>query len=116
MCSDMSVGREAIWEIMMIEFPDRELIYPSGKHSGFPDMGSSMIAGFYYERERAVEALHENALDIRETIYDAAFLLRRYPGLYQAVGKDGRTYFLWDAQRGGFYEAEEPDIFRHIAL
>ena len=91
----------------MIEHADKELVYPTGKHSGFPDTGCSMMAGFYHEKEQAIEALHKNAMDIRETVYDAAFLLKRQPGLYQTVGSEDRIYFLWDQDRGGFSVAGE---------
>lgn len=104
-----------IFEIMTFEHPNKELIYPSGKHSGFPDIGSTYSAGFYYELDTAIKAMHENWGDIREAVANAGFILCRHPGLYNSAGPDLRMYFLWDDDLGGFYEAEEPEIFRHMA-
>lgn len=105
-----------IYEILVFEHPDKELVYPSGKHSGFPDMGAQNNVGYYYEFHSAYTAIQENICDIHETVYDAAFLICRFPGLYNPVGSDGRIYFVWDDSKGGYVEADEPEIFKHIAL
>ena len=108
-------GTVPIFEIMLIEHPDKELIYPTGKRSGLPDTGSVYTVGFYYTYDQAAEALHENACDIHETMYDAAFLICRYPGLDNCVTSEGRVYFLWNTEKSGYVEAEEPKIFEHMA-
>lgn len=38
------------------------------------------------------------------------------PGLYQAAGPDERQYFKWNEERQGFFEAEEPELMRFMAL
>lgn len=104
-----------IFEIMLFEKPNEEVIYPTGKHSGFPDMGTTDIPGFFYDLPDAIRAMHENLCDIKETVYDAGFILCHFPGFYNAAGKDMRMYFVWDKERQGYFEQEEPKIFAHIA-
>ena len=105
-----------IYDIIMMEHANRELVYPTGKHSGFPDTGATNNVGFYYDLQDAINALHYNACDIREYVYDAAFILIRQPGLYMTCGPSERHYFVWDDDKRGFFEADEPLIFKHIAL
>ena len=105
-----------IYEIVMIEHADKELIYPNSKHSGFPDMGASSEIGFYYSIDSAINALESNACDLRENIYDAGFILCRFPGLYESVSRAARMYFVWDADEEGYIQKEEPLIFKHIGL
>ena len=56
---------------------------------------------------------HKPNDDIQETCYHAGFILCRFPGLYQAALS--RMYFLWNEEKKGFFEAEEPEIFKHVA-
>ena len=105
-----------IFEIIVFEHPDKEYVLPSGKPSGFPDMGAQSNVGFYYDFKDARDAVYENLCDIRETVYDAAFIICRFPGLYGSVPKEGRLYFVWDGAKGGYKLAEEPEIFKHISL
>ena len=107
-----------IFEIMVFEYPDKELIYhkPEGEvHSGYPDTGCVNHVGFYYELDTAIQAMNENWCDIQETVYHAGFILCRFPGLYNSALTEHRLYFLWDEEKKGFFEAEEPKIFEHVA-
>lgn len=104
-----------IFEIMLFENPNKEMIYhesTGGVPSGWPDTGCIAHMGFYYELDIAIQAMNENWCDIQETCYHAGFILCRFPGLYQAAIE--RMYFLWDKEKEGFFEAEEPEIFKHI--
>lgn len=113
---DSDPDYKPIYALMLFEHPDKEFVYKeTGKHSGFPDLGCSFEAGFYYDLDDAVSAMHENVCDIRETVYSAGFVLVRFPGVYHPSGSYGRIYFVWDENRKGFYEAEEPEIFSHVA-
>ena len=101
---------------MLFEHPAKELVYEkNGVHSGFPDLGRTDEPGFYYDVDTAVKAMHENACDIRETVYSAGFVLVKFPGMYSPAGPKERIYFLWDDERKGFFEAEEPGLFDHLA-
>ena len=114
--SSVFENQKPIFEIMMMENKgDNEIVYPTGKPSGFPDTGITDTVGFYYELEKSIEALHCNACDLRETVYDAAFVLCRFPGLYDCVPSEGRMYFIWDKEKEGYFEAEEPELFKHVA-
>ena len=107
-----------IFEIMLFEYPNKEIIYhkPEGDvHSGWPDTGCVDHMGFYYELDTAIQAMNKNWCDIQETCYYAGFILCRFPGLYNCVGNEQRIYFLWDEKKQGFFEAEEPEIFKHVA-
>lgn len=97
-------------ESLMYDRPDG-----SSKDSGFPDTGESYQPGFYYSYEDAVDAMHKNAGDIRETCYNYGFILRLFPGVYQSAGVNDRTYFKWDNEKKGYYEVEEPSKFKIIA-
>ena len=106
---------EPIYEIFCIENPNKELIYESGKHSGFPDEGATHIAGFYHDIFRAISAVKYNKGDIHETCYDACFILCKFPGLYQTAGKESRMYFVFNHETKEYEQKEEPEIFAHIA-
>ena len=105
-----------IFEIMLFEYPDKEMTYPTSKgnvRSGWPDTGCIANMGFYYELDTAIQAMNENWCDIQETCYYAGFILCRFPGLYYAA--TSRMYFLWNEKKRGFFEVEEPKIFAHVA-
>ncbi len=103
-----------IYELVLFVHPDKEMVSPSGKALGWPDTGGSYTPGFYYDIEDAIAALNENACDIREAVYNAAFLICRFPGIYDEVGPERRMYFVWNADKEGYFQTEEPEIFRHI--
>ena len=106
-----------IYYIMLFEHPDKQVIGNTGRPLGWPDLGATDWPGFYYSLEDAIDALECNAADMRETIYNAGFVLVHYPGMYNnAAGSRERLYFLWDESRQGYYQTEEPDIFQHIAF
>ena len=107
-----------IFQIFLFENADKELIYENDgkkKNSGFPDTGCIGDFGFYYDIDQAIEALNTNAADIHECVYDAGFILVKFPGLYDSCSSSERMYFRWDSEKEGFFEAEEPEIFSHVA-
>lgn len=118
--SDMAVKtyEQPIFEIMVLRHQGKERIYHTAdgdKPSGFPDILGSDNVGFYHDLDDAILVMHKNCCDIRECVYNAGFILCRFPGLYQCAGSDLRIYFEWDDELEGFFEAEEPKIFEHIA-
>ena len=111
-------GQPPIYAILMIEHDGKERMKRSGGklvHTGWPDTGSSYEPGYYYSLDDAVDAMHQNVADIREAVYDAGFIIWRFPGLYRNPGREGRMYFAYDGERKGFFEKEEPEILRHFA-
>ena len=101
-----------IYEIWMIDDPEKPFAYENGTIS--EDIPGSDVEyfGYYYELETASVALHENWTDLRETIYEAAFVICRFPGLTEPG--IARIFFLWDEESQGFFEAEEPDLFKCV--
>ena len=72
--------------------------------------------GYYYTLEDAVHCMNSNSGDIRECLYDSGFILCRFPGIYNPVSKPNRLYYKWDILKNGFFRADEPRTFTHIAL
>ncbi len=109
-------GDPPIYRIIVFRNPDKELVYENGARSGAPDTGGENDMGFYYDLNTAIRAMHGNWCDIHETCFQAGFILCQYPGLYECAVSEARIYFLWDEEKGGFFEAEEPEIFQHVAF
>lgn len=104
-----------IFRILLFENSAKEMVDKYGRPMGFPDIGAEADIGFFYDLDAAILAMNDNACDIRETVYDAGFILCLFPGLYQSAGKNERMYFVWDDDKKGFFQKEEPGIFRHIS-
>ena len=108
-----------IFEIFLFQHPNKELTKEKdGKtiHLGFPDFGASENCGFYYDIDDSIKALNENWCDIQEHLYHAAFILCHFPGLYSSATLNERMYFVWDTEKRGFFQQEEPEIFAHTAI
>ena len=84
--------------------------------NGWPDTGSQSDMGFYYNKQDAIDAMHENACDIRECVYDYGYVIEQHEGLYDCPGCESRIYFKWNEEKHGFYEAEEPKSMKHLAF
>jgi len=89
---------------------------PEESKNGWPDCGTQDDVGFYYEYETAVQAMHENWCDIQEGMFHAGFILEHRPGLYVSTTSDNRTYFEWDKEKNGFFEAKEPECLKHFSF
>lgn len=74
--------------------------------------GDSRCWGFFTDKQDAVDVLHKNATDLRETCYNYAVLEEYTQGIcgYNFV----RQFFKWDGNRQGFYEIEEPECVKNI--
>lgn len=92
-----------------------EEVYPTGKHSGFPKDCPDDI-GFYYDFDTAYRAITENWCDIWETCYDYAFLMVRFPGLYEDAGPESRMLFQYDTIKDQYIQIEEPTWFKHVGF
>lgn len=103
-----------VYEIILFEHPDKKEYYEkNGERTGFwfPDLGERFQPGFYYDIDAAVKTMHKNAWDIHAPFLKAGFVISRFPGMFQTMGREGRIYFLWDEEKKGYFEAEEPDTF-----
>ena len=103
-----------IFEIVLFEKPNSEMMY-DGKPSGFPDTGCIDHPGFYYELCTAIQAMNENWCDIQDHAFYAGFILCHFPGMYECATTEQRMYFIWDKEKQGFFQTEEPEIFKYIA-
>lgn len=79
----------------------------------FPDFGSSSIVGYYFDMDKAFDAVKENAYDINETCYDYALIEEIKEGLYQSASSDSRWFFKYNKNKDGYDQIEEPDFFKH---
>lgn len=110
------VKNDPIYVIVLFE-ELKELEGRNGEKLGVPDTSNFNDMGFYYDPDEALAAMHENRLDIRETVFNYGFILKHYPGLYNNSSlRKERVFFKWDEEKQGFYEAEEPDFFKTIGL
>lgn len=82
---------------------------------GWPDVGSCRTWGFYFNRDTAVRALHENWTDMRECLYNYAVIEGLDEGIcaYHHHSKD--QWFEWDEERQGYYEIDPPSWAQHVA-
>lgn len=80
---------------------------------GWVDFGYQRTWGFYSERERAVQALHENWTDMWETCYDYAVIEKYDEGISHYNFKS-RQWFKFDEEHKGYFEIEEPDGVKHV--
>ena len=103
------MGTFPIYEIVLFTRPGTEM-----DELGWPDTGTSDHPGFYYELDTAIQALNENWGDMFECCFIAGLILPKFPGTYSFCHADERMYFLWDDERRGFFEAEEPATLEHL--
>ena len=111
----MNEQQPDIYRIFVFTNPNKEMLNNEGKPMGWPDVGRMDDVGFYYEKEIAIKALHENWCNIQDHCFNAAFLVQHGPGLYPYTSKERRIYFVWDKEKQGFFEQPEPEIFKDFA-
>lgn len=108
---------EPIYEIMLMSKDGSETIKgASGEDLGWPDCGTTDYPGYYHDLDDAMNSMHSNNADLRECVFCAGFIIKRYPGLYQTCNKEDRIYFKWCDEKNGFFEADEPPTFDHIII
>ena len=79
---------------------------------GWPEFGCSRTWGFYEDRGTAVQALHENWIDMHETCYDYA-VIEKYAEGISHYEFDSRQWFKFDQEREGYFESDEPECVKH---
>lgn len=83
-----------------------------GHYNDFAYTGETRCWGFFSDKEKAVQSLHENWFDMRENVYDYAVIEEYEEGLFNYTGK--RQWFQWDEERQGYFEIEEPNGVKHV--
>lgn len=80
--------------------------------NGWPDFGSTRTFGYYTDKNKAINAVKENALDIRETIYDYMIIEEVNEGLYAPALN---RWFFKATNQNTFKPIEEPSFMNHFA-
>lgn len=101
-------GDNPIFEILLFEKIEED-------EFGYPNVGCQDRPGFYYELDAAITAMNQNWADIQDHAFHAGFILCRFPGLYQSATTENRIFFLWDEEKEGFFQEEEPKMFEYCA-
>lgn len=99
------INQNPIFEILLFKNVDE-----------YPNIGCEDHPGFYYELDTAIQAMNENWSDIQDHAFHSGLILCHFPGMYQCAVPDARMYFVWDKEKEGFFQQEEPKSFEHIAF
>lgn len=96
--------------IYLFEHPNRD------NGLGFPDFGRTKKLGFYITLSEPIFIVEHFCESIRENIYNALFILPKFPGSLTFVVPEGRMYFRWDEENHKYQHEEEPEIFNFIGF
>ena len=66
--------------------------------------------------DAAIEFLNYNKTDVHEYYFFAAFISVKVPGIPPFCSKETRMYFVWDEEKEGFFQQEEPEIYSGMTL
>ena len=80
---------------------------------GWPDYGSNRCWGFYTDKDKAFQAVHENWTDMEETIYHYA-LIEEYEEGISHCNLFWRQWFVFDLDKKGYVEMDEPKGYEHV--
>ena len=80
----------------------------------FAEFGDQRTWGYYSDREKAVQALHENWTDMHEGCYEYALIEKFDEGISHYVHKS-RQWFAWYDEEQGYFEINEPECVKHLA-
>lgn len=78
----------------------------------FADLGDQRTWGYYPEYEWAVNALHENRMDMHEDCYEYAVIEKIDYGICALANE--RQWFKWDKEKRGYFEIDEPECVKHL--
>lgn len=100
-----------IYTITMVEKIE-DIYLEDGRAIGFPEFGDTYMAGFYYTKQFAIEALYKNIADIKDYVYDYAVIEKYEPCVLSCSSE--AVWFKWDEEKEGFFEIETPELCKHI--
>ena len=92
-----------MWFVTVVE----TIIENSEYLNGMTDTGVFRAWGFYSDKEKAIQSLHENWTNMRDDFYDYALIEEYEEGIANVTGN--RQWFKWDEKRLGYFEIEEPN-------
>lgn len=102
-----------IWVITVFEKVDTLKSEKDGRDLGWPDTGSRCTWGFYYDKEKALDALRTNATDMWETCYDYAVLEKYRPGVPGDCYGEPAQFFKYNEEKNGYFMIPTPDALKH---
>ena len=108
--------------IYTFECPDSKVSYYVpwlGYTMTFPSPGIVEDASFYGlngDLDQAIQFLNENKAAVQDGCYFAAFIVMRVPGIYPFNTPETRMFFRWDEEKQGFFQEEEPEVFRDFPI
>jgi len=79
---------------------------------GLPSTGADRCWGFYRDKEKAFQCVHENWTDLEETIYHYALIEEYEEGISNLTGY--RQWFKFDLEKKGYVEIDEPEGYKHF--
>lgn len=80
--------------------------------NSWPNFGDERTFGYYTNKEKAIDAVKHNALDIHETIYNYVIVEEVEEGLYNPSCT--RWWFKYTGN-DTYTEIPEPDFMKHFA-
>ena len=66
--------------------------------------------------DKSIEILTENQMDVHDGCFGGAFITLKIPGIPPFTTSDTRMFFVWDEEKDGYIQQEEPDIFRNFPI
>lgn len=80
---------------------------------GYPKTGARRCWGFYTDKEKAFQCVHENWTDLWETCYNYALIEEYEEGI--AGYTFFRQFFKYDEEKDGYIEIGEPAGYKHFS-
>ena len=74
---------------------------------GWTDTGYNRTWGFYTDKERAFQCVHENWTDLEETIYHYALIEEYTEGIGHCTGY--RQWFKYHFEKKGYVDIDEAE-------
>ena len=90
-----------------------------GKTITFPSPGIVEEASFYGMHEdldQAIKFLNENQAAVQDGCFFGAFILLKIRGIAPFNTPETRMFFLWDEEKQGFFQEEEPEAFHDFPV
>lgn len=103
-----------IWFITVFEKVDTLKSEKDGRDLGFGDTGARCTWGFFYDKEKALEALENNSTDMWEYCYDYAVLEKYSPGIPGDGLVEPAQFFKYDREKDGYFMIPTPVEFKHM--
>lgn len=94
-----------MWFVTVVEKMD-------DRDTTFGDTGDTRTWGFFSNKEDAIDVLHKNVTDMHELYYDYAVIEEYNEGISNDTGE--RQWFMYDEDRDGYFEIEEPRCVKNI--